>query len=180
MLIEPLTVEQIDTYLAQAGEQLAALRTALASDTALQELAKSPLMLNIMMLAYRDASLDDLHLSGTLGEQRRYLFAAYVERMFRRRGVDERYTREQTLRWLSWLARAMSHQGQSVFLIERLQPDWLPTPWARWQYAMVDRLGSGLIIGLLFGLLRGLAYGGYACLSHFALRFVLWRKGYLP
>jgi hypothetical protein len=34
--------------------------------------------------------------------------------------------------------------------------------------------------GLVFGLVGGLAFGGYACLSHAALRFVLWRAGALP
>jgi eukaryotic-like serine/threonine-protein kinase len=34
--------------------------------------------------------------------------------------------------------------------------------------------------GLLYALIGGLAYGGYACLSHAALRLILWRAGSLP
>src|SRR5262249_47367292 len=43
-------------------------------------------------------------------------------------------------------------------------------------------LGLALALGLgpLFGLAAGLALGGYACLSHAALRLVLWRSGALP
>jgi len=39
---------------------------------------------------------------------------------------------------------------------------------------------AGLLIGPLLGLLATLAFGGYACLSHGALRLVLWRSGVMP
>jgi hypothetical protein len=37
-----------------------------------------------------------------------------------------------------------------------------------------------MAVGLFMGLVSGLGYGGYACLSHGALRLVLWRTGALP
>lgn len=44
--------------------------------------------------------------------------------------------------------------------------------------------GADLSFGLFFGLIAalgiGLAYGGYAVLSHLALRLVLWRHGDAP
>src|SRR5207244_2166632 len=48
-----------------------------------------------------------------------------------------------------------------------------------------DELGDvglwlGLGGGLYFGLVSGLTLGGYACISHLALRLVLWRAGALP
>lgn len=39
---------------------------------------------------------------------------------------------------------------------------------------------GGLNEGLIFGLLGGLSVGGTACLRHFALRFMLFRMGYIP
>ena len=66
------------------------------------------------------------------------LFAAYVARMFARRGVDAPYPRERTVRWLAWLARAMTRQGQTVFYLERLQPEWLPTPALRRWYGVEE------------------------------------------
>jgi hypothetical protein len=45
---------------------------------------------------------------------------------------------------------------------------------------LLSGLLSGLTNGLIFGLAAGLAYGGQACLSHLALRFVLWREGTMP
>ena len=79
--------------------------------------------------------------------------------MFARRGADPRRPKARTVRWLAWLAGAMTRQGQTVFYLERLQPEWLPTPALRRRYALTDRLGAGLGAGLLFGLLVGLGYG---------------------
>jgi eukaryotic-like serine/threonine-protein kinase len=47
-------------------------------------------------------------------------------------------------------------------------------------FALVIGASEGLTFGLLFGIPVGLAYGGYACLSHIALRLVLWRNGCIP
>ena len=50
--LQPLTIEQINQYFNQAGDQLKALRSLFHQDIVLQELAKSPLMLSVMSLAY--------------------------------------------------------------------------------------------------------------------------------
>ncbi|HEY9670687.1 MAG TPA: protein kinase, partial [Waterburya sp.] len=57
LFIEPLCLEQVHQYLTKAGSELVALNTALQADTTLQELAKSPLMLSIMTLAYQGMSV---------------------------------------------------------------------------------------------------------------------------
>jgi hypothetical protein len=41
-------------------------------------------------------------------------------------------------------------------------------------------LVGALLAGLEYGLVGALAYGGHACLSHLAVRFVLWRSGVMP
>jgi len=46
--------------------------------------------------------------------------------------------------------------------------------------ALLGGLSGTLMYGLVFGLVGALAYGGYACLSHLALRFVLSRNGSMP
>ena len=74
-------------------------------------------------------------------------------------GADPRHPKARTVRWLAWLAGAMTRQGQTVFYLERLQPEWLPTPALRRRYALTDRVGAGLGAGLVFGLLFGLVYG---------------------
>ena len=75
VLLQPLTPEQIDRYLAGMGDELVAVHRALQHDPALQELAQSPLMLSIMTLAYRGASAQDLA-PGTTEARRKHLFDA--------------------------------------------------------------------------------------------------------
>jgi hypothetical protein len=72
LFIQPLTLEQVHHYLASADLELAALNTSLQADTTLQELAKSPLMLSIMTLAYQGMSVTDLP-GMNLEERRQHL-----------------------------------------------------------------------------------------------------------
>ncbi len=44
----------------------------------------------------------------------------------------------------------------------------------------VDAFRFGGFFALVLALSLFLAFGGYACISHFALRFVLWRSGAIP
>lgn len=126
ILLQPLTREQIDDYLATTGSELNTLRSVMQENTALQELAESPLMLGIMVLAYQGLSAEEVNISGPLEEQHKRLFSLYTERMLKRRRIDERYTSQQTIRWLSWIAQKMSQHAQTEFFIEGLQPTWLP------------------------------------------------------
>ena len=159
--LQPLTPEQVDDYLDQIGQELAALRAALKDDPVLYELAKTPLMLSIMTLAYRGMSVHDLQPLETVDVRRKHIFDNYVERMFKprthrtildvsdgKRLGDERFSKEETSHWLSWLARRMSQHGPTIFLIERMQPDWLPTRAQR----RIMTVGVGSMIGLLNGL----------------------------
>jgi hypothetical protein len=57
------------------------------------------------------------------------------------------YTEEQATHWLSWLAHGMRKHGQTVFLIEGLQPTWLSTNGQLWRYVLFSRLIGGLIAG---------------------------------
>ena len=84
------------------------------------------------------------------------------------------------MEWLAWLARGMQQHGQTVFLIEQLQPSWLPMRGQRRIYTLSSRLLGGLYFGLIFGLSGALWYGGLDVIQHYTLRFILHRKGYLP
>lgn len=66
-----------------------------------------------------------------------------------RKRAYPRYSEAQTTKWLSWLARGMQKNGETVFLVEKLQPSWLLTCMQRWIYILSTRL----IVGLLFGLI---------------------------
>ena len=60
----------------------------------------------------------------------------------------------------------MQRRGQTLFLLESLQPDWLPQHWQRWvvqrTLALLFGLPTGLLLGLVGALLNGLggALGG--------------------
>jgi len=137
IIIQPLAIDQIDAALEQVGDRLEGVRTAIRDDTVLQDLATTPLLLSIMILAYRDHDSRSLAGFDTLDARRDHLFTAYVERMFEHRGEDPRYPRAWTLHWLAWLARGMVRHSQTIFYIEHLQFDWLPR---RQQQKVVDPL----------------------------------------
>lgn len=147
--LRPLTDAQIDAYVEQAGAELAGLRTALRQDSVLQELARSPLMLNLMCLAYRGYGAENLAGRETPADRTKHLFTTYIDLMFKKRGKAAlAYPQERTLGWLSWIARKLSERNQAMFLIEDLQPGWLTNGAQRWAYLA----GFSLVVGLLMGL----------------------------
>jgi len=160
---------------ARSGEALSGLHAALKQDQMLQTLAQTPLMLDVMTMAYRDVPAEALASEALRTEKARqsHLFETYIERMFRRKGkADRPYAKEQTLGWLTWLARGMQRHRQTVFLIEQLQPNWLATRTQRWGYALSSRLLGGLIFGLILALSFGL-FGGMQVGPFTGLRAVL-------
>jgi MFS family permease len=144
--IQPLSQEQVRVYLDKVGAELTAVSDMLQDDKPMRELSRSPLMLNIMTLAYEGVSTEDLQKLDTIEARREHLFNKYIDRMFNRvaRTKNELYPREKTIHWLAWLAQKMSHHGQSVFLIERMQPAWLQTAAEELQYT----LGNACIMGV--------------------------------
>ena len=151
--LQPLTDVQIDAYVQEAGIALAGLRNALRRDSVLKDLARSPLMLNLMCLAYRDHDVEELAGRETPQELSTHLFSTYVDLMFKRRGQAERdYPRERAVAWLSWIAKRLLRHNQTMFLIEELQPNWLSTNSQRWAYLA----GISLVLGLSMGLVNAI------------------------
>jgi hypothetical protein len=156
--LQPLKPDQVKEYVARVGDALTGLSTALDKDPVFQTLAETPLMLDVMSLAYRDMSAEAL-VSGALDSERMrrcHLFDTYISKMFIRKGKGTQvYGQEATLGWLGWLARGMQQHGQTVFLIEQLQPSWLTTRGQR----VVDIVGSRIVFGLFVGLVVALTGG---------------------
>ncbi len=164
--LQPLQPAQIDSYLAAAGSRLAALRTALQTDagyTELQKMAQTPLMLNVMSVAYshkdvikRDSQSDltrvKLETNNRLADtaaRRKNLFEAYIQHMFQHRRDKTAYSPSQTQQWLGWLAQKMIHHNQAVFLIEQLQPSWLDSRAGQWFYLLAGHSFFSLMVGLM-------------------------------
>lgn len=135
--LQPLTDAQTSAfldYLEMTGTPVHTVRAALATDEPLRELLSSPLMLNVVALAYNGRTPTALEQHGTLTEHEERLWQAYVERMFDQRPLPRRcrYTREQAVTWLGWLARALQENSHSEFQLDRLTSKWLPKKSERW------------------------------------------------
>ena len=87
IVVQPLSPQQMDSYLTEIGPAGEAVRRAMGHDPMLGEMLDSPLMLNIVTVAYAGQPESQPRLSGTLKERRDHLFGVYVDQMFRRRGV---------------------------------------------------------------------------------------------
>jgi hypothetical protein len=153
VLIQPLSLQQIDEYFKQAGSELEGVYQILRDDEILQQLVKQPLMLSIMTLAYRGKSAKEFGSENLkiVAARRAHLFDAYINQMLKRtaRTKSQLYTRAQATTWLSWLAHKMVQKGQVIFHIEQLQPDYLPKGFSYWQYSIIDRLSSSIFISFL-------------------------------
>jgi len=153
--IRSLTPEQVNQYLDNAGEQLGAVKTLLTEDTTLQELAKSPLTLSIMTLAYQGKKVEEILQTGSVEARREHLFDAYIKRMFsheksgKPKEYKSPYQNQQAKSWLTWLAQRMKQESESVFLIEQMQPTWLQTKAQNRLYRFGSMLVGGLLIVLI-------------------------------
>ncbi|HWA16069.1 MAG TPA: NACHT domain-containing protein [Gemmatimonadales bacterium] len=142
--LQPLTPGQIDRYFKAAGASLEPLRAALREDAGLRELARSPLMLSVMTMAWRDAPADTrapFAANRTPEELRHNLFDAYVQAALKRRGkATGQFAAEQTVAWLAWLAQRMKENGHTIFALEQLQPGWLDGAWRQLGYFLASRM----------------------------------------
>ena len=150
--IQPLTTKQVNEYLARVGEKVASLRVVFQNDPVLQELATTPLMLTILILTYQGSSLEEIKGDASAEIRQRQIFAMYTQRMLRRRNARSPYGPQQTIHWLSNLARQMKQQSQTVFYIEQMQPDWLPGERMQRTYTYLGVRLPGILMGILVSL----------------------------
>lgn len=156
VFLQPLTYAQIHDYLADAGRL--ELWQNIKNQPEQLKLAKSPLLLSIMTLAYEELSIQEWQERTSPEARRRYFFDAYIDRMLKREIKQRWYAKgkepnpEETKQWLVWLANRLKDESQTEFLIERMQPSWLQTRLQKQIY----HVGVGLISGLIIGLIGGL------------------------
>lgn len=113
VIAQPLTSQQVDVSLLQAGKTVAALRSAMKKNLALQELATTPLMLSVLMLTYQGTTVRELPRKEALLQQQ--VWTDYVARMVQRKGNESLYPLERTRQWLTWLAQQMRVHQQMLF-----------------------------------------------------------------
>jgi len=160
MVVQPLESKHVDAYLASLGKSLAGLRAALKANTLLQDLATTPLLLQILILTYRGTSVRALpQREKQLREQ---IWTDYVQSMVEHKGNKKRYPLPVTTGWLGWLASEMRQHNQAIFSLEAFQRDWLPLRQRnlyQWSVRLVFGLALGVILGLVGGLVGGLSLG---------------------
>ena len=160
VVIQPLTMQQIEEYISSTGDNLTMMRSAMQQDMLLQEMASNPLMLHILARSYQEMSPEEVLSVDSMEIRRNLLFEKYVEQLLQQRTMmGDLYTSQQTKEWLTWLARQLIQHNQTEFYIERMQPDWLLNHKIQSQYQhTIVRIIFGIeiiIIASLFSLLRG-------------------------
>jgi signal peptidase I len=158
LFLHPLTPRQMQGYLDQAGDEFSGIKLALHIDPVLQELARSPLMLSIMLLAYQGTSVEPFA-QMSLEERLQLLWDRYIDRMLERKQESYRYPRSLMLNWLGFLAQRMIQKSQTLFLIEQINPSWLESGKQRQIYTVLVGLITGLLIEWIYGIPLGLIQG---------------------
>ena len=200
VLLKPLTETQIKNYLLEARSR--ELWYSIENEPELLKLAKVPLFLSMMALAYEDILIESWKRITSAEEQRKYLLTAYIRHQMT--GEVKQYPRNKELRpeqirhWLGWLAKKMEQQGNQEFYLDRLPSSWLQTSEERRKYQFGVKLIGGLIwviLGLIATLVSGSIWGlvagavaavisallpGIPAIESFVLRLVLWSSGYIP
>jgi len=167
--LQPLNQRQVKAYFKRFGERLTGIKQVLKKDTALNEMAETPLFLSIMTLAYQNKQGSEILVFQDVYTQRKLLFSTYVNRMFDRPGRSQagQFNKRDTLHWISWLAIRMINHNHVSFLIDHITPNWLTKdererqPFNRLKMItwMIVILMSGIMGGLIGGLGSMLIFG---------------------
>jgi len=174
--IRPLTRQQVLDYFTAVGPQLDGARAAIEQDDELWDLVNTPLMLNVMVLAYRGRVPQEV-IAGGMADLRRELFDTYISEVLARdRSGIRQYdstTAVRSLWCLAWWTRSRAGDRTAV-------PRWLvPNGWYGLSLPEIDYIANAICLPALFagltagatlvalaqyGLLTGLAVVGAALL----------------
>jgi len=200
VLLKPLTATQVQNYLLEARSR--ELWYSIENEPELLKIAKVPLLLSMMALAYEDILIESWKRITSAEEQRKYLLTAYIRRQMT--GEVKQYPRNKELRsaqirhWLGWLAKKMEQQGIQEFYLDRIPSSWLETGEERRKYQFGVKLVGGLIwvifgliVTLVSGSVLGLIVGAVVAvisavlpaipaIDSLILRLVLWSSGHIP
>ncbi len=192
VVLQPLTPEKVERCLSSVGHLYPEVRRLFQKDPAWQGFAHSPLLFNSLMVASQSTSFASAPKFASMEDRRRYMLDAYVDCMFDQGGLVQRFDRDRTLNWLRWLARKMKEHTQDLFLIEKIQPDWLPEGRKRLydfgvrlflqlamgvSFGMATGVAAGMVFGSSFGVISSIAFGiAWALISWLAFerRYTVW------
>ncbi|MEL6491430.1 MAG: NACHT domain-containing protein [Cyanobacteria bacterium J06621_3] len=148
LCLQAVRPPQIQPYLEQLGREQ--LWADIQRNDDLIKLAKSPLFLTMLVVAYQDQPIRDTD----------SLFNAYIDKQLHDPNHEGTYkpgkeiSPQQSLRYLTWLAKQLQERQETTFLIENLQPDWLSSK----QQKQIYRIIIGFIV-IPIGAFKGFAVG---------------------
>ncbi|MEB3829274.1 NACHT domain-containing protein [Phormidium sp. CCY1219] len=161
--LQPLTVSQVEEYLRSSRSR--ELWEDLQSNPGLLKLAKTPLLLNLMTLAYEEILIHSWKRLTSREERIVYLFNAYIRRQLTRDLPSRAYGRrgqppnaEHTRYWLRWLATTMTRANLTAFSISELPPIRLPAKGKDLIYPVGIVVSYFLVYSVVFAAI----YGGEA------------------
>ena len=158
LIIQPLSRVEVERFLDRPDSLFADAQAALASEPGLWDLIDTPLVLSIMILAFRDPISPGV-LSGATRKQRlERLFTIYVRTMLGHRRTG-RQRPESVVRRLAFLAGQLQITEQTVYNPDLLSR--LSLPLRRWEglVEVVASLGWVIINSLSFGAIGAAYYG---------------------
>lgn len=170
--IQPLSEEQVQNFLQNADNSLSGLKTVLRQYDDIREFVQTPLILNMMTWTYQNWSENRCYGDFCAAAQNRLdnLFKSYIEKNLQQDNQLQEYTRNDVLFWLTWLAKRMVKESQTVFLIEKIQPNYLSSTTEQNIYHIIVRLIVGLILGITGGVY--LIYFSYNNLNNWDSEFI--------
>lgn len=156
ILLRPLQETQIREYLINARSR--ELWHNIETEPHLLELAKTPLLLSMMTLAYEEILIHSWKRLTEKEELRQYLFNAYIRRQLSRQMNSRKQPALEKVRpSLIWLAKQMEKNHQSEFCLSNIPANWL----SQATKTKINFLSLPVLQNLL-------------------LRIIFWQKGYIP
>ena len=141
----PLADDQIREYLHHAESP--ALWQDISGDEDTIELARSPLLLRMLIVAYEDTAPDEWHDLAFSSQRQTHLFDGYIRRVLST-GTSGPFPKAQVVHWLGSLAQVMKDHSQSELLIEHLQPTWLQSAGQRRLYTLGVLVSGSAVLAL--------------------------------
>jgi predicted NACHT family NTPase len=206
ILLKTLTENQIRDYLISARSR--EVWYSIEREPELLKLAKIPLFLNMLTLAYEEILIESWKRLPSPEAQRQYLLTAYIRRQMTREINQQWYPKgkepqpEKIRHWLARLATKMKAKNITDFSLDKLSFSWLQTEQEQQIYligmilitAVIVSLTAGVtgaifgaIFGLFSGIILGIIAGGISgliikipALENFMVRLVLWWYGSIP
>ncbi len=208
ILLRPLTKKQIRKYLMNARSR--ELWNYIESDQNLLKLAKKPLFLSMMTLAYEEILIESWKRLTTLEQQQSYLFNAYIRSQIASHRMRQSLPKNSSLnldkirQWLEWLAKRLEEEDKSEFSVNDIPQTWLQDLEQETTYQISVRVVKGVIwwgvigliligaitasmgiilVGMILGIIWGIISELFAIndwIEQFILRGILSSQGYLP